>query len=328
MPANKSIRFSCIIPARDPREKKLLELIESIRLQDFPQDEIEIIVSTQGDSEEAKAHGIRQATGDICVMLCADNYFVDPTVFSRVNGILYQGVPHAVYSKHYVCLKKDYSLNRYFSLLGANDPIPWFLWKADRKSFLEWDKNDIMNFRFYSGESYGCNGWFARREILLQADLDHYYPMDVWADLNDLFQVILCRDNSPYMWHRTTDNNLIKFLIRRYRYARDLYCDRKDRRWKVVSNWRDISMLAWFILYSLTGLSVLTSIRGFCVLKDWAWFWHPAVCLGTTFMYGILVCRNILKSVLSFPRWVAGKVSMLALNLSILKRTKTTKTSS
>ena len=325
MPANKSIRFSCIIPARDPREKKLLELIESIRLQDFPQDEIEIIVSTQGDSEEAKAHGIRQATGDICVMLCADNYFVDPKTFSTVDQI---GGVHAVYSKHYAYLRKDLFLNRYFALLGANDPIPWFLGKADRKSYIDYDENQVMDIHLNNRESYGCNGWFAPRSLLLEADLDHYYPMDAWEDLRLKGYNVFAR-LSPYLWHRTSDNNLIKFLMRRYKYARDLYCDRRDRRWKVIESPRDYVRLAWFVVVSLTFIQpLMVSLQGYTRIRDFAWFWHPFVLFGFTIMYGVLVCRNILKSLLSFPRWVGGKVSMLALNLSIRKRTKTTKTSS
>jgi len=38
--------FSCIIPAKDKNDPKLQGLIHSIREQEFPQEEIEIIVVT------------------------------------------------------------------------------------------------------------------------------------------------------------------------------------------------------------------------------------------------------------------------------------------
>ena len=83
------ILISCIIPAskKDAESQNLKDLIASIKTQDFPQDQIEIIVVTNvgqdgmtllnnsqegvlyinddSDSEQAKALGIREAKGEI-----------------------------------------------------------------------------------------------------------------------------------------------------------------------------------------------------------------------------------------------------------------------
>ena len=126
--------FSCIIPAskKDSESQKLKDLIASIKVQDFPQDQIEILVITEGDSEQAKAIGIRRARGEICAMFCADNYVVASRTFTDVFKIFYSGLPFTgVYGRHYAVRKDDNSLNRYFSLVGGNDPICFYLGKND-----------------------------------------------------------------------------------------------------------------------------------------------------------------------------------------------------
>ncbi len=81
--------FSCIIPAsqKDAESQKLKDLIASIKAQDFPQDQIEILTISEGDSEQAKAIGIRQARGEICAMFCADNMIMETGLFTRVKTI-------------------------------------------------------------------------------------------------------------------------------------------------------------------------------------------------------------------------------------------------
>ena len=75
------ILISCIIPAKSLDDPNLKDLVDSIRAQDFPQDQIETIVVTEGDSEQAKAIGIRKARGEICAMFCADNVLVNNYIF-------------------------------------------------------------------------------------------------------------------------------------------------------------------------------------------------------------------------------------------------------
>src|SRR3990167_4890161 len=132
--------FSCCIPAKDKNDPKLAELIESIKQQDFPQEKIGIIVETEGDSEQAKASAIRKSKGLICPMFCADNYLTDLGLFKYVWELFGRYPITGAYSKYYSYLKKDNSLNRYFSLIGNNDPICFYLGKSDRRPYYENDK--------------------------------------------------------------------------------------------------------------------------------------------------------------------------------------------
>src|SRR3990167_185603 len=301
-----SIVFYCCIPAKDRNDPKLEDLIDSIRAQDFPQDQIEIIVidgEECGDPEQAKAMAIRRATGEICVMFCADNYVYGKFVFREIYKLLSRIDLTGAYSIHYALNPNDNSLNRYFSLIGNNDPICFYLEKCDRKPWYEnLEKEvtfDVVCWPFDDAKlpSLGDNGFFVKHHLLLEhSDLDHYYPMDVYQDMNIKHKAMsFARINYSYLWHRTSDN-LISFLIKRYKYARDLYCDRNDRRWRMVDTKEDKLRLCWFIISTITILPALAiSIKGFLKIRDFSWFWHWPVCFGFLITYTILALRNWVK---------------------------------
>ena len=300
------IIFSCCIPAKDENDPKLKDLIDSIRAQNFPQDQIEIIVITEGDSEWAKGEAIRRSKGQICAMFCADNYITDKSLFQRVwDGFNHDECPDAVYEQRYAYMKNDNSLNRYFSLIGCNDPVPFYLGKCDREP---WAKGLYKPSRF-SLPSYGCNGFFVKRKCFDRTDLNKYYPMDAHSDMshhkNGMAYLPL---DYASIWHRTSDN-LISFLIKRYKYARDLYCDRMDRRWRMLDTKHDYFRLGLFVLATATIIPCLaTSVRGFLKVRDSAWFWHWPVCVGFLITYGLLACRNLLKHRYLFHPMDAVKV--------------------
>lgn len=291
----------------------MLDLISSIKEQEFPQDQIEIIVVSEGDSESAKSIGIQKAVGEICVMLCADNYFTDPTLFKKVHESFKNY--GAVYEKHYAYRRDDNSLNRYFSLIGGNDPVCYFLGKNDRQPWV--DELSIKR----GIPSYGCNGFFVKRFWFQFADLDHYYPMDAHVDMQKHGITYLQLDQGT-VWHRTSDN-LLTFMKKRYKYARDLYCKRQDRRWQVISGFKDTWRLVYFILCVISVVPlVLASSRGYRKIKDPAWYWHYPVCLAFCSVYGALSVRWLL-SVLSYRLLGVRTLYTTAKNHSINKLTKT-----
>lgn len=281
------ITFSCIIPAseKDASSQNLKDLIASIRAQDFPQDEIEILVIREGDSEQAKGIGIKRAKGTICAMFCCDNEITEPDLFSRVSRLLNMGFD-GIYPEKYHYRRSDNSLNRYFALIGGNDPVCYYLGKNDR-----WPHVESLAIRSTYQPSYGCNGFFYKASAIKATDLAHYYPMDNASEVAGPIASI----ESSAIWHKTSDS-LISFLKKRYRYAKDLYCDRQDRRWLMVDGKEDKWRLAGFILSTLTVIPcVWLSFRGYSQIKDRAWFWHWPVCFGFLITYSILALRNLRK---------------------------------
>lgn len=283
------IIFSCIIPAsaKDAESQNLKDLIASIKAQDFPQDQIEILVITEGDSEQAKGIGIKRAKGEICAMFCADNFITDKKLFFWAHkGLSEHPEWSAVFPDRYKYVKEDNSLNRYFSLIGGNDPICWFLGKNDRLPHV----SSLFRTANYK-PSYGCNGFFYRASDIKGTNLDNYYPMDNALEVPGK----IVQMGSDAIWHRTSDN-LITFLKKRYKYARDLFSDRENRRWRIIDQREDKIKLFLFILSTITIIPCLiTSIRGFIKIRDWAWFWHWPVCFGFLVTYSILAFRNLFK---------------------------------
>ena len=291
--------FSCIIPCgeKDKNSQNLKDLIASIQAQDFPRDQIEILVITEGDSEQAKAIGIRQAKGEICAMFCADNEIMDKYLFSTIDSF-FKVFPHisALFPERYFHNLGDNSLNRYFSLIGGNDPLSYYLGKNDRIPYV-WELWRTSNYQ----PSYGCNGFFYRSEEIKSTNLDHYYPMDNALEIKGKIYGM----SLDSIWHKTSDN-LFNFLIKRYKYARDLYCDRIDRRWKMIDTQEDYWRLFCFVFFTLTMIQPLcVSIRGFRSIKDFAWFWHPVVSLGFLITYGALTLRTLFVRLLS-RHWKAA----------------------
>lgn len=285
------MRFSCVIPCRDKHSKGVSKLIASIRNQDYIQDEIEIICVDEGDSEQAKALGIARAHGEIIAMFCDDNVIKDRKLFHKVETEINNGYD-AVYPSHYWHTPKDYCLNRYFALFGGNDPVVWYLGKNDRMPYSELVLRRAADYP----PSWGCNGFFYRASAIKDTDLDHYYPMDNAMEVFHKSKRRFLPLHSNAIWHKTSNSNLFKFLKKRYIYARDLYCERTDRRWKAIANKKDMWNLVRFVLATLLIFPhIATAMDGYKRKKDFAWFWHPVVAYGFLITYGLLVCRNLIK---------------------------------
>lgn len=291
--------ISCVIPAKSTDDQNLKDLLRSIFKQNFPQDQIETIVVTKGDSEQAKAIGIRQAKGEIIAMFCADNLVTEPNLFSMVySAFSLDDTLTGVYSKFYQTIPSSNSLDRYFALIGGNDLIPIYLGKADRKPWYDYDPDEISSYVKFPKKvpSLGCNGFFYRANRIKKANLDHYYPMDCAEDLRKMGYWVYERLNLGGIWHRTTDGKFFEFFKRRYRYAKDLYSDRQDRRWKMLADRKDYFRLFMFCLYTITGIQPLfVTFRGLSKVRDWAWLWHWPMCIGFLITYFILAVRNLFR---------------------------------
>ena len=283
MEAMESKKLSLIIPAKDKNDPKLAELLRSIEAQDFPKSQMEVLVITDGTSESAKAIGIRQAKGEIIGILASDNeiigkdYLFLMSEYAKSNG--------AAYPALYAYFKTDNILNRYFSLIGGNDPLSFYMGKNDRSSYLGYPNPNGKG-------SIGDNGFFIRKYLINKTDLDNYYHIDNAIEAVEE----ACGVGGIYTWHKT-GGNIFSFFRKRYQYGLQ-HAFNKNRRWHLVDfrQPRDIWKLALFILFSLTLLEPFgLSIRGYLKIRDKAWFMHPIVCLVTVLLYAVLVVHLIVR---------------------------------
>lgn len=279
------MRLSLVIPVRDENDPKLWELLASIHAQDFPKDELEILTITEGTSESAKAIGIRRAKGDVIGFLASDNELIHEDHLSYMyKGAFEKGYS---YSLKYHHQPDDDALNRYFALIGGNDPLCYYMGKNDKRTYFDYSNN--------RRGSIGDNGFFIRKSLIEKTDLDNYYHIDNAIEATEHADYWLA--DYP-IWHKT-GGNFFKFFQKRYRYGLQ-HAFNPSRRWHLVdfSRKEDICRLVWFIVASLTLIHpLMTSIRGYRKLQDMAWFYHPIVCLATVFTYGVLVIHVTLRRI-------------------------------
>ena len=254
------------------------ELLKSIEVQDFPKSEMEVLVITEGTSESAKAIGIRLAKGEVIGILASDNELFHKTdLTSYYEGALNYGVCIPGY---YHWSKEDDSLNRYFALIGGNDPLSYYMGKNDKLPYFD------IDYSFPFGSSLGDNGYFVKKELIESTDLDNYYHVDNANEVSCIGK----RYPGMRIWHKT-GGNIFSFFRKRYHYGLQ-HAFNKNRRWHLVdfSKQQDIRRFLWFIFASLTLVHPLyTSIRGYSKIGDLALFLHPLICLATLFTYGCLV---------------------------------------
>ena len=287
--------LSIIITVKNQSDPKFKQLLKSIEHQDLPEDRYEIIPVSEGTSESAKAIGIRKARAPYLLILASDNYLIGSKFLSEGVGILEDGATHT-FPMYYYHRWDDDLLNRYFAMIGGNDPLTLYMRKQD--------KLPLVNLPYWSDDftTLGDNGYFIRKDIILQSDMEHYYHVDNCYDVRDkLFGPVM---KSP-IWHKT-GGKIIPFFIKRFRYGvANAYT--QHRRWHLVNlkDRKDIARLLWFLFASLTIVEpLLISMRGYRRIPDKAWFLHPMICLLTVLTYTLVAVTILLRRLF---RWSSAQ---------------------
>lgn len=265
--------LSIIIVTRNV-ERTLSKVLETVSIQDYPKEKIEILIvdgnSTDktlsiikksklpirviqseypNDPEACRGVGLMEAKGEIVSYIDSDNYLPHSGWITKMIVPFLEN-PEIVGSEtwRYGYRKEDNYLNRYFALLGSADPVGLYLGKADKLSYLftEWNlygevlkkyKNYfLVKFDPKYFPTLGSNGFFARRDMLLKAksDPNHYFHIDVPLDLA-LMGFSTYAVVKDEIIHDTA-TSLIAFIKKRIRYMALHYQERgRDRRYKVFN---------------------------------------------------------------------------------------------
>lgn len=298
---------SIITPVRHLSDPGLARLRASLQRQSFRA--WEHLTPTQGTSEEARTQGILQAQGTLCCFLDADNELPDARWLEVMVAYARDPRVDGAYPARYYYTRHDAALSRYFALLGANDPLAWWLGKADRTGVLDVDPVWSTLQRFTRNlPTLGANGFCIKTRLLRSLRLDPAtgFHIDLIEDLRRqngavTFWVVA---EQP-VWHRT-GSSFRDYLRRRWTYARTLYFQvRPTRRWHLVAGLGDLLRVAGFAVCSTLVLPQLWHAgRGYRRVRDPAWALHAPVCLALSCVYTAAVAEWLLRRAWSCVRGI------------------------
>ncbi|MCL5075754.1 MAG: glycosyltransferase family 2 protein [Chloroflexi bacterium] len=311
---------SIIIPTLNA-EKVLSQCLDSIKGQDYPADKIEIIIADAASTdrtleivrcytdkiyrnelqtaEAGKALGLKHASHEIIALIDSDNVLPCSDWLARMTVPFADAEIAGAEPLEYTYRRQDRCLNRYWALLGMNDPLCLFLGNYDRYSTLtqRWtqapvyseDKGDYLKVTLDRQPlpTMGANGFLIRRELLQRCAVQDYL-FDV-----DLIQELTARQINKFAKVKVGivhlfSEDIATFIRKQRRRLRDyLYYSRQGlRRYR----WDQVSRkgILKFILYCLLVLPLVgQSVVGYTRKPDPAWFFHPLACWLTLGIYTV-----------------------------------------
>jgi len=317
-------------------EKKIRTALNYIRKQDFLKEKLELIVVDGGskdktlkiiqnekkrmniqliktkikDQEPKRAIGVLKAKGKYVCFIDPDNYMTEGNWLSRMVRPLEEDRSiSGVQTLFYTYDKFETPINRYFALFGINDPVVFYLGKADRIPYFEnkWlndkfeDKGDYYKIELKDNNvpTMGCNGVILRRSHYLKANIkpDNFFHIDVIQDLvkkNYRFFAIVKNG----ILH-STGSTFFSSIGKRIEYMNIHYYKRQNQRRYFVfdsKSTKDKINLFKFTFFTLTFIEPLfLSIRGYIKKRDWAWFLHWPMCFGFLIAYSDTVIKESIK---------------------------------
>lgn len=330
---NKALTVSIIVATYNS-ERTLDFVLKSIKKQVYPMSKIEIIIVDGGSKDKTleiaqkyntkivyvpshlqnaeynKGVGIQKAKNEIVILVDHDNilphkYWIKRIIQPFVDHKDIVGVEPLRF--HYD--PKMTLLDRYFALLGGNDPVAYYLGKD---SHLSWafDSYNLLGTSYDMGNYYlvqfdkdnvpalGGNGAAIKRKLLLreaQAEPEYFFHIDVNVDLikKGFNKYAFIKDSIIHL----TNNKVFPFLKRRkYFIEKYYYQENKRRRYSVYDPKKDRMKLVVYVILSVTMIKPLfDAMRGFTKVQDIAWFIHPFMCFGMLVVYGIPMIKEEIR---------------------------------
>ncbi len=315
--------------------RTLDKCLASLRDQNYSQKQIELIVADGGSKDETlsiakkynakvinvpkekqnaeynKGYALQHVTGDFVLCIDHDNILPHKNWLQKMlEPLLEHNDLVATEPLRYHYDPSFTLLDRYFALFGVNDPIPYYLGKADRMDYIH-DQYNLLGKAEDRGEYYlvtfnknnpkyiptlGANGFLIRKKILEKAKIapGNYFHIDINVDLVKLgyTKYAFIRDSIIHL----TNSSLISFLKRRVQFVDQFYMQSGTKRRYSVYYPEDKWKLFVFIFYAVTIVRPLfDSIRGFFKVRDIAWFIHPFMCLAVVYLYGLAIIKASFK---------------------------------
>jgi len=265
-------------------------------------------------AESAKAIGLKKAKGKYIALIDSDNILPNKNWLSTM--LIPFSDPKIIGSEplSFTYRKNAGFIERYSSLIGANDPYAYISGNYDRFSQLtqKWTniKLPTENFKKYlkikiDNNQYiptiGANGTIFRKDFLLKFFKgDYFFDIDILAIAPKPLYFAKVKIG---IIHTFCESSIIKFITKQNRRLCDYFNHIHERKYDYSNNFNKnifnnlyllIKNNLYFSLYSLLIIpSLVDSIRGFFRKPDPAWFFHPLACFITFWIYLYISILNV-----------------------------------
>jgi len=327
----KFFKITVVIPTynSEPRLEKCLKLI---RENNYPQDMIEIIVADGNSqdgtieiakkyncviinnerrlSEPGKGIGIANASGEIICFIDDDNFLEDKDFFKKMIEPFYDNEIVVAEPWEYTYKTELMPLQRYWALMGINDPVVYFMGCYDRRNVLtgkwtslkieEEDKGNYVKFKvnFSNLPTIGANGFMVRTEVIRKTNYMQLLDLDKVAEMVKLgyncFAKVKCGIVHTYA------PDLKSYIKKSIRKARSFYGEvtysGQEAREKTERIYKYPNFKYGILKFSLSTFFLIPllidSIRLWIKTKDLeASFIHIPVCWVTLIIYAAKILR-------------------------------------
>ncbi|MHB9118261.1 MAG: glycosyltransferase [Burkholderiales bacterium] len=273
---------------------------------------VQVVDGGHPENQEARRYlGARTASREILAYIDADNFLPDENWLVRMVSPFADPNVVCSFTKWYGLDPSLSAIDKYYALLGGNDPVAYYLGKHDRVPYgneeLPWgaeliSKSDVAEFVRFSPNrlpTLGCNGFLVRSSYFGQLEFstpDMFYHTDVHVDLlkrnpNVKYAIV------PTVIVHSTGGTLGANLKKRLRY-KCVHMDQlaRYRRYRVFDSgsWNDRARLAFAIIAGLTMIEpTMRATIGFLRTHRAEWFMHPIATFSMVCVYGYSVLLNL-----------------------------------
>lgn len=304
--------------------------LRAIDAQEYPADRVEVIVADGGSTdatrhtaeswgcklvdnplvtaEAGKAAGLAHAGHEIVGFVDSDNELTSSWFLKAVAEVLADTRIAGAEPIEFTSLDTMPALDRYFALLGMNDPLVLFLGTYDRQCLITGKWTGVAHEAYEETPAYrkvrfsrtrlptiGANGFFTRRSVAAAAVRDGYlFDVDILhAGTSDSF-VHVAKLHVGIAHHYA--QSLRQFARKQTRRAEDyLYFSAAGIR--AGTGTPSLGATLTFAAATLTVLPLLVQAAiGWLRKPDRAWLFHVPACWITLMVYGGVVLRHLLTS--------------------------------
>jgi glycosyltransferase involved in cell wall biosynthesis len=315
MADNKFPVISFVTPTYNA-QRCLERCLKSIRTQDYPQENIEIIIGDGGSTDKTLeiaaaynariypnprrlaeyglAIAVQHAGGDFFVLAASDNELIGRDWLTRMLLPFKKDSRVSAAWGRMLSSRDDPSINHYYALI-QNDPLTFFT-NQNLRRYLH-QTAPIHD----SGQSYYIFDvsadmplpWGANCLIYRSIDVRHFWQRDEYIGDNDVFQLMLesgktriAYNENLTLYHHTV-GNLFDWIGKwRRNLGQHFLVNRKTRnlRWITVKHFK-LKLMLWVVYSFLLPVSVIHSIFLAVINRNIYWLYHPWVSLAQACTY-------------------------------------------